>query len=48
MKLLLIMLAFVCLHSPQPGKDSKKKAATPKKETKRSFNLAPSILIINY
>jgi hypothetical protein len=48
MKLLLIMFVFVCLNSPQPSKEGKKKAVPAKHATKASFNLAPSILIIHH
>jgi hypothetical protein len=52
MKFLLIMFVFLCLHAPKPssgGKaNGKKGQVVAKKTSKSSFNLAPSILIINY
>jgi len=49
MKLLFILFACICLHSPQPSKEEKQKTAkTPKKEKKASAQLAPSILIVNF
>lgn len=48
MKFVILMFVFLCLHTTCPVSAGKKASAAPKKEVRAPFNLAPSILIINY